>query len=239
MLNNSAKDKRGIMENHNYTVYMHENKINGKKYIGITGKDPEVRWRNGSNYRTCTAMKRAFQKYGWDGFNHAILKTGLTKEEACEEEIKLIDQYNTRDPEHGYNICVGGGGTSGCSFTPEEIQRRSNFWKGEHNPNYQGKMWTPEYKEYMRSINLGSKHTEEHKRKIGDSLRGRHYHDEVFKQKLAERNKHSVIRDDGVFFSTVNDAALSVGVTPSAISNAIRRGNRSGGYYWKLAELKA
>lgn len=64
------------MEEKNYTVYMHENKINHKKYIGITGQNPETRWRKGTNYRTCIALNRAIQKYGWDAFNHIILYEG-------------------------------------------------------------------------------------------------------------------------------------------------------------------
>lgn len=228
------------MEEHNYTVYMHENKTNGKRYIGITCKDPEVRWRHGTNYRTCIAMKRAFEKYGWDGFNHVILKTGLTKEEACEEEIRLIEEYKTRDPDYGYNICVGGGGTSGCSFSEDELKRRSEFWKGENNPNYQGKMWTPEYREHMREVNSGKTLTEEHKRKITESLLARHYHmSEDNKAKLFESHRKEVIRDDGIVFKSVNAAAESIGRCGSAITNAIKRGQRSGGYYWKYAELNA
>lgn len=223
----------------NYTVYMHENKLNHKKYIGITSKDPEERWERGTNYRTCHAIRRAFEKYGWDGFEHKILFQGLTRDEACKKEIQLISEYDTRNPEHGYNICVGGGGTLGCSFGEDEIKRRSEYWKGENNPNYKGKMWTPEYTEHMRQINLGKKHTEEHKRKISEGCKGKIHHDDEFKRRLSERNKRPVIRDDGIYFATVDEAAASVGVTPSAISNALRRGNKSGGYYWKHAELKA
>lgn len=221
-----------------YIVYMHENKTNHKKYIGITSKSPEERWRHGKNYRTCHAIKRAFEKYGWDGFEHIILYEDLTKEEACEKEIQLISEYDTRNPEHGYNICIGGGGTSGFTHTEEWKEELRERMSGVNNPNY-GKPMSEEQKEKLRQINLGKKLTEEHKRKISDACKGKIHHDEDFKKRLAERNKHSVIRDDGMYFDTVDEAAAYVGVTPSAISNAMRRGNRSGGYYWKLAELKA
>ena len=221
-----------------YTVYMHENKTNHKKYIGITSQDVNARWNHGTNYKSCHAIRRAFEKYGWDGFDHVILFDGLTKQEACEKEIQLISEYDTRNPEHGYNICVGGGGTSGSVVSADERKRRSEFWKGEHNPNYKGRLCTTEWVEKMRQINIGSKHTDEHKRKISESLKG-HEVSEKSRQAVIERNKKAVIRDDGVCFATVNEAAVSVGVTPSAISNAMRRGNKSGGYYWRHAELKA
>lgn len=75
-----------------YTVYQHKNKINGKIYIGITMQKPEVRWgKNGNNYKSSPHFYSAIQKYGWDNFEHNILFTGLTKEEAClkEQELKL------------------------------------------------------------------------------------------------------------------------------------------------------
>lgn len=50
------------MEENTFSVYMHDNKINHKKYIGITGQDPEARWRKGTNYRTCIAFRRAIEK---------------------------------------------------------------------------------------------------------------------------------------------------------------------------------
>ncbi len=34
-----------------YSVYMHENNINHKKYIGLTKREPALRWQNGTAYR--------------------------------------------------------------------------------------------------------------------------------------------------------------------------------------------
>ena len=53
-----------------YCVYVHTNKANGKKYIGITCRNPEVRWRNGAGYKRHPKFYAAIQKYGWDGFTH-------------------------------------------------------------------------------------------------------------------------------------------------------------------------
>ena len=93
-----------------YTVYIHENQINGKKYIGITCDAVESRWRNGKGYST-QVFGRAIEKYGWDNFSHKIIQEGLSKEEAERLEIQLIKQYNTQNPDYGYNIAAGGGAT--------------------------------------------------------------------------------------------------------------------------------
>ena len=80
-----------------YTVYQHKNKINGKVYIGITMQEPEKRWGvNGRNYKSSPHFYSAIQKYGWDNFEHNILFTNLTKEEACLKEIEFIVCRTTR-----------------------------------------------------------------------------------------------------------------------------------------------
>lgn len=90
-----------------YIVYMHTNKANGKVYVGITRQKPERRWQNGAGYAR-TYFGNAISKYGWDGFTHEIIASGLTEKEACEMEISLIARLHSDDKKRGYNICEGG-----------------------------------------------------------------------------------------------------------------------------------
>lgn len=91
----------------NYIVYKHIFP-NDKIYIGITCRNPKTRWRNGKGYYTNIYMQNAIKKYGWKNVEHEILKTGLSKEEACDLECKLIEEYKSNIREFGYNIESGG-----------------------------------------------------------------------------------------------------------------------------------
>ncbi len=95
------------MSNINFTVYLHKNKINGKVYIGQTN-NIKKRWAINA-YKGSTRFYNAILKYGWENFQHIIIKNNLSKEEANLEEIKLIKEYNSIDPQYGYNISIGGG----------------------------------------------------------------------------------------------------------------------------------
>lgn len=97
------------MSKENYTVYMHVNKINQKKYVGITSQTVNRRWRGqGQGYKRCKLFYRAIQKYGWDGFEHKILYTGLSEKEAQQKEKELIVQYHSNEKDFGYNLTDGG-----------------------------------------------------------------------------------------------------------------------------------
>lgn len=93
----------------NYCVYCHINKINGKRYIGLTGEtNPADRWgANGAKYRNSPCFYQAIQKYGWDNFEHVILEFNLTADEAAILEQKYIQLYDTMTP-NGYNLTGGG-----------------------------------------------------------------------------------------------------------------------------------
>ena len=105
-----GKERFKIMDD-NYCVYIHTNKINGKKYVGQTkhGDNPkEKRWKYGDGYKSCTYFYNAILKYGWNNFEHEIVVKNLTKDEAYSMEQKLISELDTRNPNVGYNIRIGG-----------------------------------------------------------------------------------------------------------------------------------
>lgn len=106
-----------------YCVYKHTNKYNGKVYIGITRRQPEVRWNNGKGYENNEYFYRAIQKYGWyEGFTHEILADGLDKESACKLEVELISMYDSANYQYGYNCSTGGEcGNSGCCRSDEWV----------------------------------------------------------------------------------------------------------------------
>ena len=76
-----------------WCVYVHINKTNQKIYIGITSK-LKNRWRVKA-YDVKQAIRAAFEKYGWDGFEHIVLIDNLTKEQAMECEKALIKKYDS------------------------------------------------------------------------------------------------------------------------------------------------
>lgn len=89
-----------------YAVYIHTNRINGKRYVGITSMKPKKRWNYGYGYELQPKFFNAITKHGWENFGHEIIATGLSKDEACGIEKSLIAEYDTI--ENGYNVSEGG-----------------------------------------------------------------------------------------------------------------------------------
>ena len=109
-----------------FIVYYHTNKLNNKKYIGITCQDPEIRWGyKGNNYKQSQPyFAKAIKKYGWENFTHEVLFEGLSAKEANDKEIELIAYYHTYVGDSdckGYNLTRGGFG--GVKYLTEEDRR--------------------------------------------------------------------------------------------------------------------
>lgn len=120
-------DKRhfNMAEEKKFCVYVHINKSNGKRYVGITCREPEVRWgKGGYNYRSSPHFYSAIQKYGWDAFKHIIVKDNLLEQCAKTMEKVLIKLWDTTDRSKGYNISKGGDGNTGIHSKPSDKTKK-------------------------------------------------------------------------------------------------------------------
>lgn len=224
----------------NWCVYMHENRVNGKKYIGITSQKPTRRWQNGRHYENCAVFFRAIQKYGWDGFRHEILYTDLTQAEAERLEVDLIEKYGTRDPEKGYNLAVGGSARAGWHHTEDA--------KKKIGARTRGRPMTEEHRSKIADAQRGEKNhaygkplSEEHRRKVSASLHGHAVSDETrdrIKEIKTEMSGRPVTcLTTGQCFRSLAEAVEKTGVNRSGIIACCKgRRKTAGGYCWRYAE---
>lgn len=126
-----------MMEEKEYVVYAHINKINKKVYVGQTCQMLQRRWRDGKGYiAQNTYFANAITKYGWDNFTHIVLEEGLTKDEADYYEKFYIKEFHSNENQYGYNLTLGGGGVLPSEETREKMKKNHTNYKGEKNPMY-------------------------------------------------------------------------------------------------------
>ncbi len=232
----------------NYSVYMHINKINNKKYVGITSRKPEIRWQNGTAYKRNPHLNSAIQKYGWGNFDHIILHTNLSYEDACMYEKKYIKDLNLKNNKYGYNMTDGGEGICGYVFTDKqrEKMKKNNSGKnnpcfgrvgnlhpmygkrGELNPNY-GRKATNEQKQHISEGRKGMVFSESHLLHMRQSAkRGS---ENVHSRSVAMYDKNKVLIRT---FDTATEASVYTGADISNIIKCCRHKIKSSmGYVWE------
>ncbi len=183
---------------------------NGKKYIGITNRDVNKRWVSGNGYRG-QFVHRAILKYGWDNIEHIILHSILSREEAEQIEIELINKYSTINRMMGYNIEAGG--KSSNRLTPELKERISKKLKGVPK----GESNIKKYKEVWDARSQTEK----------DRLRN------IQSKEVLKCSLNGDIIDR---FRSTREASRMTGVSYSHISECCNEKRKTiGGYIWKYA----
>lgn len=120
--------------NSRYKIYMYENLINHKKYIGQTCLTISQRaGKQGIKYKNCDYFYKAILKYGWDNFKCSILADNLTLEEANLQEQYFINLYQTQNHSYGYNLRDAG---SQGHLSEETKSKISKALSSIGNPNY-------------------------------------------------------------------------------------------------------
>ena len=133
----------------NYCIYIHKNKINEKVYVGQTCQKPEYRWGNkGEKYINCSHFYKAIQKYGWDNFEHLILESGLSLEEANIKEQYWIQYYNSTDETKGYNIQRGGTNREVSYDTRQKLSEHAKqLWQDEQHREHISQIMKEKWKD--------------------------------------------------------------------------------------------
>lgn len=152
-------------------IYLIENLLNNKKYIGLTTKNSEKRFKEHlwiakttSNKVKKNAIHAAIQKYGNENFKLTVLEKCKNFDELLISEKKWINHYDSFG-ENGYNETEGGEGSPGWIMSEDQ-------------------------KTHLRLLRLGSKHTKESKLKMSISRKGKLFSDS-HKKNLSESQKGS------------------------------------------------
>lgn len=98
-------------ENAPFQVYLIRNSINGKVYIGSTTQGLKTRWKQHKKdaiKKRIMAISKAIAKYGPDNFSVGTLIECEDVENMNAWERELIQQYDSMNPEKGYNRHIGG-----------------------------------------------------------------------------------------------------------------------------------
>lgn len=157
-------------------IYVIENLINGKMYVGQTA-DPISRERAHFSFSSkCPAVSKAVQKYGRENFEFSLLEKCYSQDVLNTRETFWIRELSTLAP-FGYNLKEGGecGGSPsnevrekirksllGCKSSEETRRKistglkRSYAASGKH-PN-QGRVLSEPHKRKLSASRKGEKH---------------------------------------------------------------------------------
>lgn len=244
-----------------HCIYIHKNKVNGKVYIGQAKGDPCDRWgSNGCNYRKQPSFWSAIQEYGWSNFDHMILETNLTAEQANEAERRWIALYKANNSDFGYNRT--GGGKGSYQLTEEAAQKKAEgmarYWAsevgrqqatvhsrammGENNPMY-GKHHSEETRAKISKAitgehnpNFGKHFSKDHRAKLSAALSGENNYWYGKTGILNKASKQVYCEELSRIFGSAKEAAAELGIDNSSIGKCCKGSRKTaGGYHWRYA----
>ena len=169
--------------------------MNSKVYIG-QAVDPSRRWTdhkwNAKQENPIQYISRAMGKYGAENFIFEVIATCRTQEDANEAESILIQQYNSRDKQFGYNIKPGGNNAPHAEETKEKMRQATINQIATKGHPAAGRIVSQETRELQRKIRLENpiEYTDEIRQNMSEAHVG-HKDSEETKAKKSESAKEA------------------------------------------------
>lgn len=174
-------------------LYRITNNLNGKVYIGQSN-NPEYRWKqhryDAQRAEPVQYIHRAMAKYGIEHFVFDVIAGCKTQEDADLTEDQLIQQYDSRNKDKGYNLKAGGSHGEHSEETKQKQSEATFRQIAEKGHPAAGRVvsqeerelhrkirlenpinYTPEIRQHMSDAHLGIKDSEETKQRKSDSAK--------------------------------------------------------------------
>lgn len=137
-----------------YYVYVIENMITNKQYVGYTS-NPSHRWKTHvklalSTDDTRKILYRSMRRHGIDSFIFRLIYCSRHKDAAKQVEMETIDALNTIAP-NGYNMTKGGDGGPGVAPEVASMLNKERVSRGKHV--FQSKEFRDNVSVRMKEIN--------------------------------------------------------------------------------------
>lgn len=150
-----------------FFIYKITNITNDKIYIGQTN-NPNLRWSqhksNAKYKRGNQVITRAITKYGVNSFKFEIISNYKSQEEVNLAEEEFIKQYDSRNPDKGYNVDVGGFVEPRPAGIGEKISQALKKYYETNESKAKGRKHTEEARKKMSEIAIGKPGTNEGKK---------------------------------------------------------------------------
>lgn len=202
-------------------IYRITHKASGTTYVGSTADVKRRRGQHRCALRHDTHsnphLQSAFNKYGKEAFEWAILEDGLADKDLAGREQFWLDEYRRHGKVYNYGECAANN-RRGVALSAETCRKMSEANKGKNNPQWgrplseehrrkigkahRGKTLSAEHRRRFIEGRKGKALSVEHRRKIGEAntraLRGRKLTEE-HKRKISEAlRQHWAQRKDNV-----------------------------------------
>jgi group I intron endonuclease len=159
-----------------YSIYLIENLINHKKYVGYTSNKIGHRFKDHCSikkpkYQDRSIISLAIEKYGKENFSCDIIFQSKDYEYCRSIETDFIIQYNSLTDTQGgwgYNIDKGG---RGHKRSPETIEKHRQKLKGRPQSEEHKKKKGFKSGNTIGSNNKGKKRTEEQRKMYSESMK--------------------------------------------------------------------